>query len=667
MKLRFSFITIFFVMILFTNLAISQSTNVFFKKDFIFDDEAYKITAQRNSNSYQFKVKLNEEEMDFEMVELEDGYIFNKKLSGALKRLNIAKENDYQSKSSILNDSLKIINDSLLINGDYQLSNTSIDTLSELIFQLSSVKGCDSVFVNRPFLTYETYKDSSSNVYTIFSSFKQLCKTDGKKLEEEKEDKLLKISLSLFDGIKKNDLIDKEDASEAGTIIVYPEVKFYLKQETKSEEYLESKLSTELKTIYSDPSDKRNEDFDLIIDEGEEKERELISYELKKEGNTTSIVSPIPFIVDSVQFKFEGDQLGIKAIGKIGEEIVIFTNLYPISFSTKFDGNSGVYLFSVGNGPNRIISTNDLFLYNFNLLLYTDNSAPRDQVVYVTPEGRGKVLFKERNSQILKTKVFTDFLGLRNDEPNGILQLEFSKPISIYTKPRAGLYTKFYYQWFSTIEPTFTLNKIEDDDNQLPVIKIDGQPYVSYNDLLRFRKTSLGAEVNVLKFGIPNFHSKLSLLGDLNYSLVDFTNSDTTTTMSLIDTTSTLVTEEINENRITHLTRDVGLSFKWDIFPSDKYQLSLKYSHKWFKFFPKDDLNPVEPFVNRALISEEESNEEENRIERYHTFELLGTARLSPRGDLFFRGRYHFLAENSKQQFFQIQLGYSYFFFSKNN
>ncbi len=308
-----------------------------------------------------------------------------------------------------------------------------------------------------------------------------------------------------------------------------------------------------------------------------------------------------------------------------------------------------------------MIEVRDLFFYNYNLLLRTENYSPKDQTLYVIPTESGKLVFKERTSEILKAKVFTDFIGLNGNDPNGLVQLEFSKPVNIVTKVFPfSRYNSFYVIFLNRFEPKFTLNKLEDDDSELAIKLVDTFRVANYNDVMRYKRASLGFRIEAIRFGLPAFQSVFSIAYEHNYNIVRFSEE---VSEKLPDTDSTLVSTNIFSN----LTRDLGIVFKWDINPSDKYQFSLSYARKIFKFYP-NDVDPIIPVTNQKDAKfETRKFDGSPDSESYHTFEFLASAQLSKRGELFFRGRYHFLNENKNQNYFQTQLGYSFYFFKENN
>jgi len=75
-------------------------------------------------------------------------------------------------------------------------------------------------------------------------------------------------------------------------------------------------------------------------------------------------------------------------------------------------------------------------------------------------------LEKEQTSKILEMKVFSDLKGI-DIPPNGLVQLEFSKKINMWSNRRPGWSSNFNYGWFNYITPYFSMNKIEDKNKRL--------------------------------------------------------------------------------------------------------------------------------------------------------------------------------------------------------
>lgn len=691
-----------------------QSSETYFSKDFLYKYEAYRIEAEHKDNRHNFKLSLDSQVQEFDMISVvnpDDQYIFYRKLATAISKVQSAAQLNFLNKSNNLNDTLTAILQQVDEDTAFVLTDARKLALAGNVTELAKVKGCDSVFQNRTQFT--SLLDTANNVAvaTFFQSLKNACQYPAGLVNEADDQELLKVSMNLFNEILRYSLIDPDDASLAGRLVVLKDtiavcVEVEKEKGTRSKggssaqnEVINSPAKitptpdeNEQKKTEAEPASdvlvefgKSDDDNRTLLDDtdGLPTNRALANEmdeiragtkwwldKIKEAGCGDSINL---LIIDSVQFEFEADKLqNVKVVGQLNGQPEIFENVYPVSFSTKRDGNENHRLFSVRDVDNkrRVTSSKNVFYFDYNLLLYTENYAPKDQVLYVKPGESGTVLLKEPNSEILKAKVFTDLVGLNDDDPNGLLQLEFSKPIYLRTKVRPlDTFSRAYRSVFSQIEPIFTIAKIEDDDNELEVLQLGDNAFVSYNDVVRYRRASIGANVTIYSLGLPSWHSTIDFKYSHHYSVVSIANRDSTNQVSLVTGTPdsvTLVNRVVNG----HLARELGPSVVWTILPSDKYQLSLTYTMNRFRFYSNDEDRTIIPYADRLALQaapQEVAMENQDKAKTYHTFELLATVRLSKRGELFFRSRYHFLNNNPNQNFFQSQLGYSYFFFAANN
>lgn len=702
--------------LLFSTGLFGQSVNSpYFIKDFLYKDEVYRLEAARQDRLHKFVVSLESQRQSFDLVSLDDQYIFYKKLAKAIGNVQSASALNFLRKSNALNDTIaKVFTEAQ--TPTFRLTAEKQKMLSTMVTDLAKIKGCDSVFQNRASIEsiLDTTKIAADSVAIFFGTIKSNCQYPSTLLNESNMKELLKTSMSLFANVLRLNLVDRNDASLAGELVVPHKMILVCVEKKRSDntedggesQYVIGSGSNEqygnvvknednnsikdINKIRTGSLDETllpqtEEDKALNIDDNPiltkyySKNKERLDKAIRLESqlyiDNNSCKNPFDtLIIDSIQFEFEADKLqNIKVVGTISGEPEIFHNDYPVSFSTKLDGNVDNQLLSVRNidGRSRTISSKHAYYFLYNLLLYTENYAPKDQVVVVKPESGGKVLLKEANSEILKTQIFTDLVGLNNNDPNGLLQLEFSKPIYLWAKVTPlGTFSRNHYLWFSQVEPVFTLAKLEDDDNELEALKLNDQSFVSYTDVVRFRRASVGADLTILEIGIPAWHSSISLKYRHHYSIVPIATQDSTgqslTSTGNPDSTITVIDRKVN----SHLTRELGPSVEWTILPSDKYQLSLSYTPSLFRFYSNDEDETVIPYKDRLTLEvapEQVAQDNINKNEWYHTFQLLATVRLSKRGELFFRSRYHFLDSHPNQNFFQSQVGYSYFFFANNN
>lgn len=692
------------VCLFFSTILFSQSTNNdYFIKDFLYKDEVYRLEATRQNKLYKFTVSLESQHQSFDLAGLDDQYIFYMKLAKAIGTVQSSSTLNFLQKSNALNDSLNEVFKEAQIS-TFRLSDEKQKMFSTLVTDLAKIKGCDSVFQNRANLEslLDTTKIAADSITIFFEGLKNNCQYSSALLDEIEIKELLKVSTSLFADVLRFSLVDQNDTSLAGRLIV-PHKKILVCVEKKHGNDTNDKnksshpdinkekepaqngggIATDLLDETPLPANEEIKGFDASDEPFQtdyyRRNKDRINLDIQRGAalylNTNKCDTPFDtLVIDSVQFEFEADKLqNVKVVGTISGEPELFHNDYPVSFSTKLDGNVNHRLISVRNpdGKKRTVVSRHIYYFLYNLLLYTENYAPKDQVVIIKPNSEGKILLKEPNSEILRTKVFTDLVGLNDNDPNGLLQLEFSKPIHLWTKVNPlGRFSRTYASWFNQLEPVFTLAKIEDDDNELEVLRLNDNSFVSYNDVVRFRRASVGINLTFFQLGIPTLHSSFSLKYTHHYSIVPIADNDSTKqSLSVIgnpDSTITVLNRVVN----SHLTREVGLSVEWTILPSDKYQLSLSYTPNLFRFYSNDEDKPIIPYEDRlALLAAPEQVGQDNvdKSQWYHTFQLLATVRLSKRGELFFRSRYHFLNGHPNQNFFQSQVGYSYFFFANNN
>lgn len=119
-----------------------------------------------------------------------------------------------------------------------------------------------------------------------------------------------------------------------------------------------------------------------------------------------------------------------------------FKNPYPISISGKFDpekfANIRLYSFNC-NGIkdlSRYIFLSDLLSLKIILDNYKDDYSPSSRKVSLSPDNPIQELKKERRSRILQVAAFSDFVGMDQEQPNGLIQIEARRKININTKSR---------------------------------------------------------------------------------------------------------------------------------------------------------------------------------------------------------------------------------------
>lgn len=659
----------------------------FFAKDFPHNGEVYRITASRDGSGIDFMITKGSQKDSFNMVALNSLPVFTLQLETVFKKFRTDSD-EYEPLSSSLNNMLTDLS-TKMSDTTFTMTDGLKKSFHSQINKLVQLQGCDAVFAERPAFNTVLENEDHETITSFFENERLFCEDNVIAQEEAEAKSIRQLAGTLYEGIIKNSLVDPNDATKAGSIIVEEKVKIFDCEKDSSAvmEYTnfeDEKLLQEVTSRMLDTHFKKDkgtvvfkaDDPDAALLEKllgakdkEQKQRDSSLVASIVEASAARVASylingncNLYFDVDSVEFEFEnGGLYNVKALGTINGIPQLFENYYPFSFSTKLAINSedGYNMRSAWGRNKMVINTRDLFKYNYYQSNRNENYAPRDQVVTVKPSRQGVLLYKERTSEILKAKVFTDLVGLDDEQPNGLIQTEFSKPVNLNTKPWGifGKYQSSYLILLNKMEPTLTFNKIEQDEKSIPITKKGDNSVVTYSDVLRYRKASLGVDVEALQLSIPSLHSIFSVTGGLHYSLITF-EQDVENTAANGDTVM------IETNSFTNLARDVGFGIHWQINASDKYQFKLSYSPRYMRLFGNDDpQKDIIPVVNLRASDQVDATD---RTERYQLFEFLASAQLSDRGDLFLRGRYNFLKNNTNQNFFQIQLGYSFFFFSQN-
>ncbi|UOE50485.1 hypothetical protein MTO98_05280 [Mucilaginibacter sp. SMC90] len=117
-----------------------------------------------------------------------------------------------------------------------------------------------------------------------------------------------------------------------------------------------------------------------------------------------------------------------------------FKNTTPISISGKHDpehlSEVKLYCLNCGgiNGLNRYILFSNLLQLDITLENDKEDYSPANKTFSLTPQASIVELKKEKRSQILSVAAFSDFVGLDQEQPNGLLQIEAKRKININTK-----------------------------------------------------------------------------------------------------------------------------------------------------------------------------------------------------------------------------------------
>ncbi|SDG89800.1 hypothetical protein SAMN04487996_12515 [Dyadobacter soli] len=147
---------------------------------------------------------------------------------------------------------------------------------------------------------------------------------------------------------------------------------------------------------------------------------------------------------------------------------LIFTNRFPFTISAKFDNeslaNMRLYCNNCGGVDNvtRFVTLGSFLILDNKYDNYKEDYSPVDGVTILNPQHPVKELRKEKRSQILEVAGFTDFMGVDEKNPNGLLQIEVSRKINLWNQHFSGATKKkdiSSYLDFGKVYPAMPLIK----------------------------------------------------------------------------------------------------------------------------------------------------------------------------------------------------------------
>ena len=128
--------------------------------------------------------------------------------------------------------------------------------------------------------------------------------------------------------------------------------------------------------------------------------------------------------------------------GKTARGALEFKNAYPISISGKHDPERfaqiklNCYDCAGIQGLNRYIKLSDLLELDITLENDKEDYSPANITFNINPEKSVVEMRKEKRSQIISIAAFSDFVGIDQEQPNGLIQIEAKRKVNINTKYR---------------------------------------------------------------------------------------------------------------------------------------------------------------------------------------------------------------------------------------
>ncbi|SFT41107.1 hypothetical protein SAMN04489724_0638 [Algoriphagus locisalis] len=344
-----------------------------------------------------------------------------------------------------------------------------------------------------------------------------------------------------------------------------------------------------------------------------------------------------------------------------------FINDYPFGISSKKDieqlGNYKLYA-RFKNGTHYELKMGDLVdVITEKLELDRKDYSPKDgSYEVILPTENKKTFFKADSKEILQLKIFSDFVGIQDNNPNGLIQLEIDKEIPLLTKRFQRPYVFFLLRLFvlnqanigvfNYFKPQFIYSKIENNNKYLEVASFstgavgDGSSAygVSTLDLKQYEVFSVGADFNLFLYDIPNTKSTFLFNTGFRFGRTD-----------------------LALNKEEPEAHDFPRGFTNTIQPSlegllringdERFGFEFSYGINWLLsdelfFTQKAKVNGFTGFESFS------KSNENNTLQRVTILAYLNINKEN-QGRLFFRYRFNSEFRDFKNNFAQLQIGYT--------
>ncbi len=370
--------------------------------------------------------------------------------------------------------------------------------------------------------------------------------------------------------------------------------------------------------------------------------------------------------------------------GKIGDNPLTFNNKYSIGISsTKNIRQLANYrLFSdelyskaeissmkerqeiesknqeVGKkGKSLRVNVSDVIRYVKKVDVNANDVSPVPQLLILDDNQKQSKLYREESSKLFEAVVYTDFLGLFDeDNPNGIVQTEINKRFNLNTKRTD---TKWYHKLFlfpllsegigtlQSFEASFQYSKIESDSkfvtpNSFDILDVNDQVtetinYYSPINLYQRRNFSIGGNLNLV--ALENQNAKLNIYLNSGF---------------LFGRTGLKNNEEDVEGFYTN-NLEIPLELQFHILPEKRVSFALSDKLSWFETFDAE--------INLQSIEDGLLNSKNRWL---NSFNIDFNVDISSTGRLFLRYKLTHELDNINNNFSRLQFGYSFFLLKSN-
>ncbi|WP_442264625.1 coiled-coil domain-containing protein [Tenacibaculum sp. ZS6-P6] len=229
--------------------------------------------------------------------------------------------------------------------------------------------------------------------------------------------------------------------------------------------------------------------------------------------------------------KFYNEPL-VKQISDITNKELKFVNAFPLGFSSRTDFDDlHNYELTYYEGREAIFSIPVTDVIKMYIQKHQNDRldfSPKNQTISLPQDDLNKEfsleLKKEKSSKILGARFFSDFIGFNQADPNGLIQVEIEKLIPLWTRRYLIRGSRGRnVGWVNYVKPSFNWARIEDREEELTL----SNNTISYLDLIRYKNTSIGFDLNAFTFDVPNSKLRFELNGGVHYGRTRVINTST--------------------------------------------------------------------------------------------------------------------------------------------
>ncbi len=359
----------------------------------------------------------------------------------------------------------------------------------------------------------------------------------------------------------------------------------------------------------------------------------------------------------------------------------VFQNIYPIPLQSQWDIEALKYIkLYEKHSKNLYVRLVEVFDYNKEVDLARRDYSPQDTVIELSFNDTVNKfdVHKEPGFRFFNIAVFSDLVGIGEENPNGLVQTEISRKFNLVSRRLQWSKKGLNFSGLNFITPMLTTSKIEnkqkylisemlfdsttfvnDSTSLLPLdekLNTYSRRTITTLQLYRYQVFSVGFNLNIVTVDAPNFKSTFYLNSGLYYgrtlvrdSLMDYNATDTTFSANGL------------VNNIGINTIQFQPTFTWQIFGDGRAGLSLSNSIILFKAFT-DKYNIAGN--TRDIKNDNGTYNFGKQNLMINSFEFFGWFKPSKRdyGKLFLRYRFNSelgFGNAPKHNFHQLQLGYS--------